>query len=203
MHVTPPKGVIQKKVRVQARHKSRLCTWGCACMCGACKPACGRCRGRCLFSAGLLSELPASGWPAWGCCRGECLSCAGFISELPASGWPGAQAASHSTSLQIQAKISRPTDARQRSARISPGSSKVDRRYDRGETLESITVDALFIMPGNFSDTLAETCTAPHCRDTASIAMGAQHLMIDQRWVTHTNHRFDAQQSLAAQNICA
>ena len=168
-HVTPPKGVIQKKVRVQARHKSSLCTWGCACMCGACKPACGRCRGRCLSSAGLISELPASGWPAWGCCRGECLStagllselpasgwpgwgccrgeclsCAGLISELPASGWPGAQAASHSTSLQIQAKLSRPTDARQRSARISPGSSKVDRRYDRGETLESITVRIIY-----------------------------------------------------------
>ncbi len=45
-----------------------LYTWGCACVCGACKPAWGRCRGECVSSAGLLSSAAATGGiaePVW------------------------------------------------------------------------------------------------------------------------------------------
>lgn len=123
--------------------------------------------------------------PDWGRCRLGWLSSAGLFSELPASGWPGAHFASHFTNLQTQAKINRPTDAKQRSVVKSPGRSKVNRptQVRRSKAL----LYALLVMPGMSRDTGVDACTAPHpiCRNAASTAMGAEHLMSDQCWVTH------------------
>ncbi len=160
----------------------RLCTWSCACTCGACKPA-------------------------WGCCRDECLSSAGLLSELPATGWPADLFASHSTiSLQTQGNISRPTDARQRPVGKKPSRGKV--RTPMAEVRQSL-LRAIPVTPGASRDGGAEACTAPHCNNVTCciycIAVGTKHTRIDQCWFLHfiTVVELMHKVHLAPQSLCA
>ncbi|KAA6421179.1 MAG: hypothetical protein FRX49_08878 [Trebouxia sp. A1-2] len=68
---------------------------------------------------------------------GDCLSSAGLLSELPASGWPADLFASGSTvSLQTQCNINRPTDARQRPFLEEPYQRQSQKTCDRTFTMK-------------------------------------------------------------------
>ncbi len=153
-------------------------------MCGICKPAWDHCRCGWLSSAGLLSGLPATGWPA------------------------GLFASCSTMSLQTQGNISRPTDARQRPVWKSPGRGKVRRPMAEVRQFKALLC-AIPVMPGFCTHGGAEACTAPHCRNVVCciycIAVGPKHIKIDQCWFSHfiTIGELTHKVHLAPQSLCA